>query len=187
MNYYAKKYPKDKFFQESNDEKRIKCSNTYQEFLNKLNDIENQIIYGFLKYYSSNSPILDLPKKIYDHGLVQLASGNIEEAIKLAEKFLVELKKTKNTHTLSTEQLAWEKLITLTGNIQEDYQKIALLLEENKILSKANLVPETVEKFGSHIRSDYRMQINGELVQAVFETNTITNETYLKNAWVVTR
>jgi len=85
------------------------------------------------------------------------------------------------------EKHAWDKLIPLTGDKIKDFQKVLQLLEENSILTEKYFV--TSEKFlhDKIIRSDYKKIVNGYEVHAVFETHVNTNETFLKNAWIVTK
>lgn len=83
------------------------------------------------------------------------------------------------------EKHAWDKLIKISGNKTEDFARVSSLLEEAGIFSEKYLF-ET-EKFhnGKIIRSDYIKVINGYEVQACFETYTETNQTFIKDAWVV--
>ncbi|NGX42073.1 MAG: hypothetical protein K940chlam7_00349 [Chlamydiae bacterium] len=85
------------------------------------------------------------------------------------------------------EKHAWEKIIKMSGNKVEDFGKVSTLLEESGILSEKYLLES--EKFhnGKIIRSDYRKFINGREVQASFETYIETNQTFLKDAWVITK
>jgi hypothetical protein len=86
---------------------------------------------------------------------------------------------------------AWEKVISLTGDVEEDFKKVILFLEENhisdqKFFKKSFGFPEdaVVKKI---IRSNYEAEIHGQLVQAVFENYVETGESFLKDAWIKTR
>lgn len=83
------------------------------------------------------------------------------------------------------ERHAWEKLIKISGDKVEDFKKVSVLLEESEILSKKHLIES--EKFhnGKIIRSDYRNYIEGYEVHATFETCVESNQTFLKDAWVI--
>ena len=85
------------------------------------------------------------------------------------------------------EKHSWNKLINISGNKTEDFAKVSALLEELGILSEKHLFES--EKFhnGIIIRSDYKKIINGYEVQACFETYTETNQTFIKDAWVITK
>lgn len=82
---------------------------------------------------------------------------------------------------------AWDKVINLSGNVGEDFKKVALLLEESAILSEKNFLVSEVFAEGKVIRSDYKKIINGHEIMATFETYIDTNQTFLKDAWVVTK
>lgn len=85
------------------------------------------------------------------------------------------------------EKHAWDKLVILTGDKPKDFKKVTLLLEEKGILSEKYLMES--EKFcnGKIIRSDYKMTINGHEINAAFETYVESSQTFLKDAWVITR
>ncbi len=84
---------------------------------------------------------------------------------------------------------AWNKLTELTGSVEEDFKKVILALEENKIVDPVN-IKRKPRKFPRDnpeiIRTDYQKTINGHDVYAVFETHLESGETFLKDAWVVT-
>lgn len=82
---------------------------------------------------------------------------------------------------------AWDKVINISKIVEEDFKKVILLLEENCILSEKYLLES--EKFanGKIIRTNYQMTINGCEVKVVFETYLETNQTFLKDGWVITR
>jgi gamma-glutamyl-gamma-aminobutyrate hydrolase PuuD len=86
---------------------------------------------------------------------------------------------------------AWDKLTVLSGNVECDFKNIISILEEHQIADKQFLkesvfFPEesSIKKI---IRSDHVAQINQQHVQAVFETYIETGETYLKDAWVISK
>ena len=111
----------------------------------------------------------------------------IQEA--LASNYI--LIKTRNTYPhIMQECHHWEKVIQSSGNKKEDFKKVILLLEENKILDPANIKGKPV-KFPRDkpaiIRTDYEKIINDHKVVAVFETYIESKETFLKDAWVVTK
>ena len=80
----------------------------------------------------------------------------------------------------------WERLIELTGNVEEDCKNVIKLLEDNQIfLEKYRLKP--VETFEKIIRYNHQMKINGCKVRAVFNENLETGEIFLNDAWVITK
>lgn len=85
------------------------------------------------------------------------------------------------------EKHAWNKLIRLSGNIEEDFKTIAILLEKESIHSEKYLLRSKEFSQGKIIRSDYQKTINDQQVQVVFETYVETNQSFLKDAWVVTK
>lgn len=81
---------------------------------------------------------------------------------------------------------AWDKLIKMSGNVEEDFKKVVKLLEDNQIfLEKHRLNPtETFEKL---VRYNHQMKINGLEVKAIFNKNLETGEIFLNDAWVITK
>jgi tetratricopeptide (TPR) repeat protein len=81
---------------------------------------------------------------------------------------------------------AWDKLIKLTGDIEEDCKKVVKLLEDNQIfLEKYRLGP--IRKFEDFIRYDQQMTINGYEVRAIFNEYLETEEIFLNDAWIITK
>lgn len=82
---------------------------------------------------------------------------------------------------------AWDKVLKLSGSVEEDFKNVTILLENNSILADKYLIIS--EKFadGKIIRADYKMVINGEEIMAIFEKYVETNQVYLKDAWVMTK
>lgn len=129
--------------------------------------------------------------------------GLIEEGAAVAAKGDIALSKFTNPikikkfsinnlnvrpHVLQ-EKHAWDKLVKITGNIEEDFNQVIKLLEESKIIQQKPKSKPVLYPKGSNpkiIRSDYQIEINGHQVQAVFSTNIETGESFLYNAWVVT-
>lgn len=80
---------------------------------------------------------------------------------------------------------AWDKLIKLSGNIEEDCGKVVELLEKNKIfLEKYRKTTITRPDF---IQYDHMLRIKDHEIVAVFYKNPETGEVFLSNAWVVTK
>lgn len=103
--FNAKTKAWDKSSNQWHDESLSKCNEKYENFCLKINRLENTINEDFLRYYTLGYPGYDTYKSIYDHGLVQLAVGNVEEAVKLADDFLEEVyKEKKDLRLISSEQ-----------------------------------------------------------------------------------
>lgn len=64
---------------------------------------------------------------------------------------------------------------------------MALLLEENGILSEKYFLESEKFSYGKIIRTDYKKMINGHEIRASFETYVENNQTFLKDAWVITK
>jgi tetratricopeptide (TPR) repeat protein len=81
---------------------------------------------------------------------------------------------------------AWDKLVKMSGNVEEDCKKVIKLLEDNQIvLEKYRVKPtETFEKF---VRYNHQMEINGHEVKAIFNKNIETGEMFLNDTWVITK
>lgn len=79
----------------------------------------------------------------------------------------------------------WDKLIKLTGNVEEDCKNVIKLLEDNQIfLEKYRLEPS--RKINNFMRHEHQININGHEVQAIFNQNLKTGELFLNDAWVIT-
>lgn len=79
----------------------------------------------------------------------------------------------------------WDKLVKITGNVEEDCKNVIKLLEDNQIfLEKYRLEPS--RKINNLIRHEHQININGHEVQAIFNQNLKTGELFLNDAWVIT-
>ncbi len=85
---------------------------------------------------------------------------------------------------------AWDKITTLSGNIEEDFAKIISFLEENQICDaiylKGNpeLFPATCPKISKAV---HQKVINEYTVHVEIETYIETGAKFLQDAWVVTK
>lgn len=85
---------------------------------------------------------------------------------------------------------SWNKLITITGDIDKDFNSVIALLEKSKdtdwnswkLIRDPRCFPESNPVV---IRSDYITEIKGYKVRAVFTTYIDTKKAFLVNAWVV--
>jgi hypothetical protein len=85
------------------------------------------------------------------------------------------------------EKHGWDKVIKLTGNVEEDFKVVAAFLEENNVASKVNLKIHLKLETQMFITvSEYRTTVNGYELQVFFDSYLDTGESFLKNAWVVT-
>ncbi len=98
------------------------------------------------------------------------------------------LTKTSNVqyHVMQPKH-AWNKVLQLSGNLEEDFKKVALLLEESGILSEKYLLESEKFSHGKIIRTDYKKMVNGHEIRATFETYVESNQIFLKDAWVITK
>jgi hypothetical protein len=113
----------------------------------------------------------------------------------LRETFIIEsvkkgkiLVKSSNVqYHVMQKKHAWDKLIKLTGMVEEDFRAVVLLLEDNCILSEKFVLASENFAQGKIIRTDYKKMINGLEVRATFERYVETNQIFLKDAWVSTK
>lgn len=88
------------------------------------------------------------------------------------------------------EKHAWDKVLKLSGNVQEDFKKVVAILEENNIFDKSflkdkpRLYPDVTPKIS---KAEYEIVINNWQVHVEFRTYLETGETFLQNAWVITK
>jgi hypothetical protein len=83
---------------------------------------------------------------------------------------------------------AWDKVIKLSGNVEEDFKNVILLLENENLINKnfMQALPKHFPKDNPKIiRSDHKKFINQHEVYTVFETYIESGEVYLKDAWVI--
>ncbi len=79
----------------------------------------------------------------------------------------------------------WDKLISLTGEIEKDCQQVLTLLEKHGIYSEQYLLEVIEIKRPNCIRKDYQMIIEGYPVTAAFLVHPETGEYALMNGWVM--
>ena len=63
---------------------------------------------------------------------------------------------------------AWEKVISISGNVEEDFRKVSLLLEENAILLSDQYLKNTRLVADGILRKKYEIIISNQTVKAVF-------------------
>jgi hypothetical protein len=79
-----------------------------------------------------------------------------------------------------TKKHRWDKFIKLTGNPEKDFEKLAMFLEDQKILQ----CPRRLDfERGSILTYKYTKEIGGDKIVALFEINK-ENISLLRNAWV---
>lgn len=81
---------------------------------------------------------------------------------------------------------AWEKLIILTGNVEEDFRKVKAFLEEQNLTSY-QYSKKTIRISEGITRREHEKIILNEKVKVVFNEYTNTGEIFLNDAWVVTK
>lgn len=87
------------------------------------------------------------------------------------------------------EKHGWKKVVALTGNVEKDFDLVADFLEQNKI-TKACMVEDPLffPTTSPGIKKvKYVKTIGSHDVLAEFEIYLNTGETFLQNAWVVTK
>lgn len=100
------------------------------------------------------------------------------------------IKNSNVKHHIMQKKHAWDKVVKLSGNVEEDFKTVVILLEKNDITNKAFIkgiptsFPKPVPKI---IRSDHERIIGDFIVEAVFETYMETGQIFLKDAWVKTK
>lgn len=81
---------------------------------------------------------------------------------------------------------AWDKLIQLSGNVEEDTRRVVSLLEEQGILSN-QFLKEVEDVAHCVIKKEYEISIGEQRVRAVFNEYTDKGSIFLKDAWVITK
>ncbi len=80
---------------------------------------------------------------------------------------------------------AWEKVVNLSGNVEEDFRKVVSLLEEQSVHSE-KFLKQTEKVAESILRKEYEIAIGKEHIKAVFN-EYINGEIFLNDAWVITK
>lgn len=81
---------------------------------------------------------------------------------------------------------AWDKVVKISGNFEEDCGRVVKLLEDNKIYRKKYRL-EPVQNYKGFVRYEQQMTINGHEVKAIFNKNLETGDIFLNDAWVITQ
>lgn len=102
------------------------------------------------------------------------------------------LTKTSNVqyHVMQPKH-AWDKVLKLSGNVEEDFKKVLTFLEDKNIVNQKYLkntvaLPKDTPVKNIHLL-EYRTTIEGQEIQVFFEKYLDTGEVFLKNGWVVTK
>jgi tetratricopeptide (TPR) repeat protein len=118
---------------------------------------------------------------------VTLQEQLIKEAV---QKNKILTKSSNAQNHIMQEKHAWDKLIKISGNVEEDFKKLAALLEENNIIDKAfmkgepQLFPATSPRIN---KVTYQKTIDKYTVRIECETYLDTGLTFIKDGWVVTK
>lgn len=121
-------------------------------------------------------------KKIINESLNRASMREVAVAESLKNGKILVRNFNTQIHIMQSKH-AWDKLIKISGNVEEDCKNVIRLLEENKIyLKKYN---RDLFKFEKHHRYDNKMKINDFEVKAIFNENIETGELFLNDAWVV--
>ncbi len=91
----------------------------------------------------------------------------------------------KQAHIMQKKH-AWDKLIKLSGNIEEDCKNVVKLLEEHKIFALKYRI-KTEEPFKGCMVYTHVIKIKEYEVKAMFYGSLEESEKYLSNAWVVVK
>lgn len=78
---------------------------------------------------------------------------------------------------------AWDKIINLSGNVEEDFKKVLILLEEEQINS-FKYFKDSEEVANKIIRLEYEKNIFNKKVKAIFSKYPDKEQIFLYNAWV---
>ena len=86
---------------------------------------------------------------------------------------------------------AWDRVLKLTGNVEEDFKKVLTFLEDKNITNSKNLkntvaFPKDTPVKNIHLL-EYKATIEGQEIQVFIEKYLDTGEIFLKNGWIITR
>lgn len=119
----------------------------------------------------------------------------IEKSLECASKRALIIEEAKNVgailvrnenvkHHVMQKKHAWDKLIKLSGNVEQDFKKVIEVLQENKITDENFFLRNRSTREPHIVRKQYKKTINNHEVEAVFEYYVDTEELFLMNGWV---
>ena len=87
------------------------------------------------------------------------------------------------------EKHAWNRLLKLSDDKAVDFKKVAVLLEKNKILQqgKKTFLGSFLKENKKVHRYQYIIEIEGNTVEAHFVEYVVEKQSFLSNAWIITR
>ena len=80
---------------------------------------------------------------------------------------------------------AWDKVVNLTGNVEEDFKTVLILLEEQGVTSH-QYSTKTINVADGVLRREHEKIILNQNVKIIFNEYVHTGEVFLNDAWVVT-
>lgn len=111
--------------------------------------------------------------------------------IESAKKGKIFIKNSNTQYHIMQKKHAWERVIPLSGDIEQDFAKVITLLEESNIADKAFLKkpPELFPVKAPYeiSKTVYEKIINDYTIHIELETYLETEIVFLKDAWVITK
>lgn len=80
----------------------------------------------------------------------------------------------------------WDRIITLTGKVEDDFRNVVRLLENEGVIS-SQYSKQTIDIAKGIVRREHQKTINNYNIRVVFNEYPETGEIFLNDAWVVTK
>ncbi len=114
--------------------------------------------------------------------------SKVQNTFKLTAPSKIRIKTKDAAYHILQKKHCWDRVVKITGNIDEDFLSVQKLLEELKIYEKKFLKskPLVYPKDAPILtQSVHQATFNGHEIRAFFESNIETGECYLQNAFVL--
>ena len=93
---------------------------------------------------------------------------------------------SNTSHHVMQNKHAWDKVIKLSGNVEEDFKTVLILLEEQDITSH-QYSKQIFQVADGVVRREHQKTFLNQKIVVIFNEYTHTGEIFLNNAWVVTK
>lgn len=123
--------------------------------------------------------------KILEESLKKVALREVA-MLETLKKGKIFIRNSNTSHHVMQPKHAWNKVIKVTGNVEEDFKAVLILLEEQGILSH-QYSKKTLQVADGVIRREHEKIILNKNVKVIFNEYSNTGEIFLNDAWVVTK
>lgn len=120
---------------------------------------------------------------IINVNLLQKNETIVQDSVK---KSSILIKEKNVINHVMQEHHHWEKVIEITGNLEEDFKKVLMFIESNAVVCDTNLISVFKHQAKPIRVNEYVKNINGYEIHIFMENYIEKCEIFLKNAYVET-